>query len=78
MIPYSKISIGDIYSNPAYRNLGEYSGLEWFVVDRDDTEKLISIQACSFLTGLPVGMSIWKTYKDRMFCEQWKISGKRG
>ena len=71
MMPYSEINIGDVYSDPMFRGYGQYSGLEWYVVDKKD--KLIKVQAVSYAKGEPVLEPIWKRPTDRMFSESWRV-----
>jgi len=71
MVPYSEINIGDMFSNPLFRNYGRMSGLEYVVVDKK--ENLILVQAVS-KDGKEVQTPFWKQYTDRMFSNQWKLS----
>ena len=71
MMPYKDIKIGSTFSNPLHRGYGSLSGLWFHVIDKNDDEKMIKIQAASFATGLPFGKPFWKSYRDRMFSLAW-------
>lgn len=59
MKPYSRIKIGDVYKNPI-------TFTEWYVIDKDDSEKLIKIAMLSF-DGNFNNTEIWKKTSDRVF-----------
>lgn len=77
MMPYKTINVGDMFSNPMHRGFGKLSGMEWVVVAKDDDEKMIQIQGVRYSTGEPYGSPMWKSYRDRMFCESWRIFRSR-
>lgn len=73
MMPMTEINIGDIFLNPMHRGFGKLSGLQWCVVEKNDAERMIKLQATRFETGEPFGHPIWKKNKDRMFSESWRV-----
>ena len=74
MIPISQIKVGDVFSNPLFRNLGKLSGIEWRVVEIEKDDKLIKLQAHSYESCLPFGIPVWKRNTDRIISESWRIN----
>jgi len=70
MMPISEINIGDMYRNPLYTN-----GVEFVVVDINQEEKLVQVQPISSQSSevKPVGKPFWKSNRDRMFSEGWRV-----
>jgi hypothetical protein len=70
MMPISEIHVGDVYRNPMYKN-----GLEFVVVDIDYEEKMIKVQPVSSQSRDVefIGMPFWKSNRDRMFSESWRV-----
>ena len=73
MMPFSEINVGDMFSNPLHRGFGKLSGLEWLVMEKNEKEKMILVQGVSYATMEPVLKPIWKSNKDRMFSEFWRV-----
>lgn len=73
MMPFSEINIYDKFQNPMHRGFGELSGLEWMVIEKNEKEKLVKVQGCSYATGDLIGAPIWKKPSDRMFSDSWKV-----
>ena len=67
MMPISEIHVGDVYRNPMYKN-----GLEFVVVDINNEEKMIEVQPVSSQSR-EVGKPFWKSNRDRMFSEGWRV-----
>jgi hypothetical protein len=68
MMPMKEINIGDVYENPLlYPN-----GLMWIVVEKNDKDKMVKVQAVSSVNSKEVGKPIWKRNSDRMFSESWR------
>ena len=71
-MPFNDIHVGNVYSNPAHRGFGKFSGLEWVVIDIDDTEKIIKVQPVTPMINT-FGKPMWKKASDRMFTESWLV-----
>lgn len=67
-MPISEIRIGDVYKNPLYAD-----GVEFVVVSVNSEEKMVEVQAyrCSALK--PIGKPFWKSNRDRIFSECWRV-----
>lgn len=74
MMPFSEINLHDVYSNPMHRDYGSLSGLEYVVVEKNESERLVKVQPVAFSTGKPFGKPMWKKSSDRMFSEAWRVS----
>jgi hypothetical protein len=70
MMPISEIHVGDVYRNPMYKN-----GLEFVVVDINHEEKMIEVQPVSSQSREveSIGKPFWKSNRDRMFSESWRV-----
>ncbi|MBC7350450.1 MAG: hypothetical protein H5U05_10815 [Candidatus Aminicenantes bacterium] len=69
MMPIREIHVGDVYRNPMYDN-----GLEFVVVDIDFEEKMIKVQPVdSSQSRVEIGKPFWKSNRDRMFSESWRV-----
>ena len=73
MMAMSEINEGDTFSDPKRRELGALSGLEWVVIEKDEKENMIRVQAMSTIDGSPFRQPIWKKISDSMFCESWRV-----
>lgn len=71
MMPLSEIKIGDVFSNPTGRGYGNYSGLEFVVIDKKDG--LVKVQPHRYSDFSPYGAPFWKKPTDRMFSGSWRI-----
>lgn len=68
-MPFSEINVGDQYQNPFHRGWG----CIFCVEDKNANEKLIKVQAYGYSNCKPVGNPFWKSNRDSMFSESWRI-----
>ena len=68
MIPYSRIKIGDVFSDPY-----GYGRVDYHVIDKDDKEKLIEKQGYGGTTRMIIGHPFWKRNTNSTFKESWRV-----
>lgn len=68
MMPITEIRVGDVYANPLYAD-----GIEFVVVSVNRGEKMVEVQAYRGSTLKPIGNPFWKSNRDRIFSEHWRV-----
>ncbi len=61
MRPMSDINIGDVYT------IGWPHTLEWVVLEKDNKEKVVQVQAINYRGPSNLNYPIWKKNTDRLF-----------
>ena len=67
-MPISEIRVGDMYKNPVF-----HDELEYIVVSVNREENMVEVQALRSSSLEPFGKPFWKSNRDRIFSECWRV-----